>query len=80
MESQVADIKNVGGRAASSITAGFFLSKFKPDDADWLHIDIAGLALVDRDRPYIPKGGTGFGTRLLIQMLRSWAGTDAFED
>jgi leucyl aminopeptidase len=80
LESQVADVKNVGGRAASSITAGFFLSKFKPDDADWLHIDIAGLALVDRDRPYIPKGGTGFATRLLIRMLRSWAGTDAFED
>lgn len=72
LESQVADVKNVGGRAASSITAGFFLSKFKPDDVEWLHIDIAGLALVDHERPYVPKGGTGFGARLLIEMLRSW--------
>ena len=77
LESQVADVKNVGGRAASSITAGFFLSKFKPDDANWLHIDIAGLALVDRERPYIPKGGTGFGARLLIQMLRDWPEANA---
>ncbi len=77
LESQVADVKNVGGRAASSITAGFFLSKFKPDEVDWLHIDIAGLALVDHERPYVPKGGTGFGARLLIEMLRSWPKGDA---
>jgi len=72
LDSQIADVKNVGGRAASSITAGFFLSKFKPDDVDWLHIDIAGLSLVDHERPYIPKGGTGYGSRLLIEMLRRW--------
>jgi leucyl aminopeptidase len=72
LESQVADVKNVGGRAASSITAGFFLSKFKPDNVDWLHIDIAGLAIVDHERPYVPKGATGFGARLLIEMLRRW--------
>jgi leucyl aminopeptidase len=80
LESLVADVKNVGGRSASSITAGFFLSKFKPDDADWLHIDIAGLAIVDRERPYIPKGGTGFGARLLIEMLRSWPQEEGCND
>jgi leucyl aminopeptidase len=80
LESLVADVKNVGGRSASSITAGFFLSKFKPDDADWLHIDIAGLAIVDRERPYVPKGGTGFGARLLIEMLRTWPEEEGSND
>ncbi|HHE71189.1 MAG TPA: leucyl aminopeptidase [Chloroflexi bacterium] len=72
LESEVADLKNVGGREASTITGGFFLSRFVPDGVPWVHIDIAGLALVDKSRPYIPKGGTGFGARLLIETLRSW--------
>jgi leucyl aminopeptidase len=72
LKSEVADVKNVGGRAASSITAGFFLSKFVPDKVAWVHIDIAGLGLVDKDRPYVPKGATGFGVRLFVEMLRQW--------
>lgn len=73
LESEVADLKNVGGRAASSITAGFFLSKFVPDSVPWVHIDIAGLAIKDKANAYVPKGGTGFGVRLLLETLRNWS-------
>jgi leucyl aminopeptidase len=72
LDSDVADLKNVGGREAGTITAGFFLSKFAPDNIPWAHIDIAGLGLTTKDRPYVPKGGTGFGVRLFVEMLRSW--------
>ncbi len=72
LKSAVADVANVGGRAGSSITAGFFLSKFVPDGVPWVHIDIAGLDLIEKDAPYIPKGATGFGTRLLVELLRGW--------
>ncbi len=72
LKSTVADVANIGGRAASSITAGYFLSKFVPDGVPWAHIDIAGLDLVEKDKPYIPKGATGFGVRLLVEVLRSW--------
>jgi leucyl aminopeptidase len=72
LESDVADVKNVGGRAASSITAGFFLSKFVPDDTAWAHIDIAGLEIREKANAYALKGATGFGVRLLLETLRRW--------
>ncbi len=72
LKSDVADLKNVGGHAAGSITGGFFLSRFIPEGAPWVHIDIAGLALVDKATAYVPKGGTGFGVRLFVEMLRHW--------
>ncbi len=72
LESTVADVKNVGGREASSITAGFFLSKFTPDDTPWVHIDIAGLETSEKADVYVPEGGTGFGVRLLVEALRHW--------
>ncbi len=72
IKSDVADVKNVGGRPAGAITAGFFLSKFVPKGVPWVHVDIAGLFLLDRERPYQPKGGTGFGGRLFAEALRRW--------
>jgi len=72
IESDVADLKNVGGRAASSITAAYFLSKFVPDGIKWAHIDIAGLGIRDKSDPYVPKGATGFGVRLFVEALRRW--------
>jgi len=72
LKSTVADVANVGGRAASSIIGGYFLSKFVPDGVPWVHIDIAGLDLSEKDLPYTPKGATGFGVRLLVEMLRRW--------
>jgi leucyl aminopeptidase len=74
LKSDVADTKNVGTREASSITAAFFLSKFPPEEVPWAHIDIAGLGLVDKGRPYTPKGATGYGVRLLVETLRRWSG------
>lgn len=72
LESDVADLKNVGGRAASTITGGFFLSKFVPENVPWVHIDIAGLGLTQKAGAYWPKGGTGFGVRLFVEILRNW--------
>jgi leucyl aminopeptidase len=63
LDSDVADRTNVGGRAAGAITAGKFLEHFV--DAPWLHLDIAGPAFLDEPDRYHPKGGTGFGVRLL---------------
>ncbi len=71
IKSDVADVKNTGGRPAGSITAAKFLEKFA-EDMPWAHLDIAGPAAVEKDSPYQPKGGTGFGVRLLVQMLRDW--------
>jgi len=69
LKSEVADIKNVGGRPAGTITAAAFLQKFA-GDFTWAHLDIAGTAWEDKGRPYNPKGATGIGVRLLLQYLR----------
>jgi len=68
LKSDVADMRNIGGRGGGMITAALFLSKFA-GDGPWLHIDIASTDWSERDRAYIPKGPTGIGTRLLIQYL-----------
>ena len=68
IKSDVADIKNVGTRAGGTITAALFLKKFV-DDCPWVHLDIAGPALLSTDRPYVPKGASGIGVRLLTQFL-----------
>ena len=74
IDSDIADIKNVGGRAAGSITAGWFLKEFI-DKHPWAHLDIAGTAYLDHDRPDIAKGPTGVGVRLFSQfVLRRAAG------
>ena len=71
LESTVADIKNIGGKEAGSITAAKFLEHFV--DYPWLHLDIAGPAFIHSEKPYRPKGGTGFGVRLLVDFLRDYA-------
>jgi leucyl aminopeptidase len=73
LKSDVADFRNVGTRAAGAIIGGIFLSRFV-EKIPWVHLDIAGPASIERERPYIPKGGTGAGVRLVIQMLRDWRG------
>jgi leucyl aminopeptidase len=69
VKSDIADIKNIGGRAAGTITAAAFLSKFA-EDFTWAHLDIAGTAWEEKGRPYTPKGATGVGVRLLIEYLK----------
>ncbi len=71
IKSDIADIKNTGGRDGGSITAALFLKEFV--DYPWVHLDIAGMAWAEKDRPYVPKGAVGYGVRLLIQFLRDWA-------
>lgn len=74
IKSDVADLKNTGGRGAGSITAGAFLKNFV-EEYPWVHLDIAGTAWSDLDRPYTPKGSTGVGVRLLVQFLTDHART-----
>jgi leucyl aminopeptidase len=71
LKSDIADFKNVGTRAAGTITGGMFLKKFV-NDTPWVHMDIAGPTWYEKDNPYIPKGASGFGVRLLVQLLRDW--------
>jgi leucyl aminopeptidase len=68
IKSSIADVKNTGGRPAGSITAGWFLREFV-HGFPWAHIDIAGTAYTDADRPDLPKGPTGVGVRLFAQFV-----------
>jgi leucyl aminopeptidase len=71
IKSEIADIKNIGGRAAGAMTAGAFLAAFV-GDFPFAHLDIAGTAWVDKPgKPYEVWGGTGVGVRLLAEFLRS---------
>ncbi len=71
IKSDVADVKNVGGRWAGAITAGWFLKKFI-GDYPWVHLDIAGTAMIEKNQDYIPRGGSGAGVRLLVDFLQHW--------
>jgi leucyl aminopeptidase len=68
IKSDVADMKNTGGRPAGSITAACLLSRFVKK-TPWLHVDIAGVDNQDKSHPYQPKGGSGFGLRLFAEYL-----------
>ncbi len=76
IKSDFADVKNTGGRSAGSIVAAKFLQKFAKG-LRWAHLDIAGTAWVETapDSPkkeYLPRGASGYGVRLLVQLLRDW--------
>ena len=62
-------MKNVGSRGAGSITAAQFLQRFV-NKTPWAHLDIAGVTWGNSSKPTVPKGGTGFGVRLLDQFIR----------
>jgi len=73
IKSEIADIKNTGGRYGGAINAAAFLEHFV-SDYPWVHMDIAGTAWTDqKPKAYTPKGATGVGVRLLIHMLRTWS-------
>ena len=72
LKSDVADLKNSGGRKAGAITGGLFLKQFVPDGTPWVHLDIAGSAWEEKDRPLVPKGASGVGVHLLTRLLRGW--------
>lgn len=67
-KSTVADLKNVGGRNAGSITAGLFVGEFV-QDLPWMHLDIAGTAWADSSEGYLSKGGTGVPVRSLYALV-----------
>ena len=69
IESPAADMKNIGGRPAGSITAAQFLQRFVKK-TPWAHLDIAGVAWSSKESDTVPKGGTGYGVRLLDRLVR----------
>jgi len=68
IKSNVADMQNIGGRNAGSITAAQFLKRFV-GKTPWAHLDIAGVTWSKADAPTVPKGGTAFGVRLLDRLV-----------
>ncbi|MDO9711085.1 leucyl aminopeptidase [Paracraurococcus lichenis] len=72
IKSDIADMKNVGGRPGGSITAAQFIQRFvgpKDGPTPWAHLDIAGTAWSSKDLPTVPKGATAFGVRLLDRLV-----------
>ena len=67
LKSDVADVKNVGGRPAGSITAAKFLERFV-DKTPWVHLDIAGVDMASKDRGWITKGASGQAVRALVHL------------
>ncbi|MCR8550233.1 leucyl aminopeptidase [Salipiger sp. P9] len=70
LKSPVADMKNIGGRPAGSITAAQFLGRFVKPDVPWIHLDIAGVAHLKSDSTLAPKGATGWGVMALDRLVR----------
>ena len=71
IRSSTADVQNIGGGGAGTITAALFLRCFV-GDTKWAHLDIAGPAFAEKPFPYAPKGGTGFGIRMILSYLESF--------
>ncbi|MFV9511550.1 leucyl aminopeptidase [Tepidibacillus sp. LV47] len=71
IKSQIADLKNTGGRDAGSITAALFLAAFA-EDTPWIHLDIAGTAYTSKESPTTPKGATGVMVRSLVQIAKHY--------
>jgi leucyl aminopeptidase len=71
IKSDIADIKNTGGRHGGAITAAEFLKVFA-EDTPWIHLDIAGLAWIEDSKPYIAKGPSGVAVRSILEWARSY--------
>jgi leucyl aminopeptidase len=70
VDSKVADIKNTGGRWGGSISAAQFLQRFVKESTPWAHLDIAGTAMASGDTEINRSWGSGFGVRLLDQLIK----------
>ncbi|GMM92790.1 leucyl aminopeptidase [Qipengyuania sp. MTN3-11] len=70
IDSPIADMKNIGGKAAGSITAAQFLKRFIVDGTPWAHCDIAGMVWAEKPGATWGKGATGYGVRLIDQLVR----------
>ena len=71
IKSKVADVQNIGDGTAGTIAGGAFLKKFV-EDYPWVHLDIAGTAWGMKGSTYIPEGASGYGVRLLVQLVEDW--------
>lgn len=71
IKSDIAEIKNTGGKNGSLVTAAYFLYEFA-EKTPWVHLDIAGTAWTEKDKPYIPKGASGIGVRLIMDLLEKF--------
>ncbi|MCH9852681.1 MAG: leucyl aminopeptidase [Alphaproteobacteria bacterium] len=71
LQSPIADMKNIGGRAAGSITAAQFLQRFINQGVKWAHLDIAGVTWLNKGKPCSPKGASGFAVQLLNRYLEN---------
>lgn len=70
-KSDIADLKNVGGRAAGAITGGLIIGEFA-EDTPWLHLDIAATAYNGKEQGYLPKGASGVAVRTLAELILNW--------
>jgi leucyl aminopeptidase len=69
IKSDIADLKNTGGKSGSLMSSAYFLSEFA-GDVPWVHLDIAGTAWLENGKPYIPKGASGIGVRLIVNLIK----------
>ncbi|KIN64878.1 putative cytosol aminopeptidase [Sulfitobacter noctilucicola] len=76
LKSRIADMKNIGGRAAGSVTAAQFLQRFVKDGVPWIHLDIAGVASVKSETALAPAGATGWGVAALNRLVADKFETD----
>ncbi|MGB3740231.1 MAG: leucyl aminopeptidase [Pontixanthobacter sp.] len=74
IDSPIADMQNIGGKGAGSITAAQFLKRFIENDTPWAHLDIAGMVWADKAGQTWDKGATGYGARLLDRFIRDTEG------
>jgi leucyl aminopeptidase len=71
IKSDIGDIKNTGGRYGGAITAAEFLKVFA-EDTPWIHLDIASMAWIEDNKPYIAKGPSGVAVRSILEWVRSF--------
>jgi leucyl aminopeptidase len=71
LKTPFADLPNIGSRWGGAITAARFLQEFA-DPAPWVHLDIAGTAWLEENKPFMPKGPTGIGVRTLVDLALAW--------
>jgi leucyl aminopeptidase len=73
IRSSIADIMNTGGRWGGASTAAVFLKEFA-EDTPWVHLDIAGTAWIDDNKPWIAKGPSGIAVRSLVEFVKTFEG------
>jgi leucyl aminopeptidase len=74
IRSSIGDIMNTGGRYGGAINAAMFLKEFV-EDTPWIHLDIAGTAWIEDNKPWIAKGPSGIAVRSLVEFVRSFDGS-----